>query len=60
MTKNLSRRTFLLGAAAGAAAVAVVPKKPAPQAVSGSRDRRATRGYHASEHIDNYYRTTTV
>ena len=59
---KLSRRNFLLtvgasGAAAGAAAmVAKTPGEAAPQ----PGDKRATRGYQASEHINNYYRTTKV
>ena len=60
--KRLSRRNFLLTVGAGGAATAVAiaaktgsSSKPAP-----SGDKRVTRGYHASEHIDNYYRTTKV
>jgi nitrous oxide reductase len=59
---KLSRRNFLLtvgvsGAAAGAAAmVAKTPGEAVPQAA----DKRATRGYQASEHVNNYYRTTKV
>jgi hypothetical protein len=62
---KLSRRNFLLtvgvsGAAAGAAAmVAKTPGEAAPQA-GDKGDKRATRGYQASEHINNYYRTTKV
>jgi nitrous oxide reductase len=59
---KLSRRNFLLtvgvsGAAASAAAI--VAKSPA-DAVQTSKDKRATRGYQVSEHINNYYRTTKV
>jgi hypothetical protein len=60
-TKRLSRRNFLLTVGAGGAAAtaaAIVAK------TSGSpekdKDKRATRGYHASEHVNNYYRTTKV
>jgi hypothetical protein len=59
---KLSRRNFLLtvgvsGAAATAAAiVAKSPESPAEK----SADKRATRGYQVSEHINNYYRTTKV
>ena len=59
---KLSRRNFLLtvgvsSAAAGAAAiVAKAPSEAAPK----SGDKRATRGYQVSEHINNYYRTTKV
>ncbi|MBV8032215.1 MAG: twin-arginine translocation signal domain-containing protein [Betaproteobacteria bacterium] len=60
--KRLSRRNFLLtvgaGGAATAAAIAVTKKSsPAPAA---SKDKRATRGYEASEHVHSYYRTTKV
>jgi shikimate 5-dehydrogenase len=58
---RLSRRKFLLTVGAGGAATAaavVATKKPTP-AVSG-KDKRATRGYQASEHVNNYYRTAKV
>ncbi len=61
--KRLSRRSFLLAAGAGgvAAAAAVVSTRTARQAgTSKSKDKRATRGYAASEHVHNYYRTTKV
>ena len=59
-TKRLSRRNFLLtvGAGGAATAAAIVAKSPATD--PSSKDKRATRGYHASEHINNYYRTTKV
>ena len=61
---KLSRRNFLLAVGAGGAAtaVAVVATKnatPTPSAAA-SKDKRATTGYHASEHVNNYYRTTKV
>jgi serine acetyltransferase len=64
---KLSRRNFLFavgaGGAAGAAAIVAtaVPKAAtvAPVAANAS-DKRKTRGYHASEHIRNYYKTTKV
>ena len=58
----LSRRNFLLtlGAGGAATAAAIVGKNASAPATSGSKDKRATRGYHASEHINNYYRTTKV
>ena len=61
-TKRLSRRNFLLAVGAGgAAAAAVIVAKNAPQAQPDSRKgKRATRGYQATEHINNYYRTTKV
>ena len=59
-TKRLSRRNFLLSVGAGGAATAaaIVAKTPAKE--SPDKGKRATRGYHASEHINNYYRTTKV
>ena len=58
--KRLSRRNFLLAAGAGgvATAAAIVAKTPAAQ--SPDKNKRASRGYHSSEHINNYYRTTKV
>jgi hypothetical protein len=59
--KRLSRRNFLLAASAGgvATAAAIVAKSPsAPQ--TEDKSKRATRGYQASEHVNNYYRTTKV
>jgi shikimate 5-dehydrogenase len=61
-TKKLSRRNFLLAVGAGGAATAaaiVAKNAPQPQLPS-SPDKRATRGYQASEHVNNYYRTTKV
>lgn len=59
--KRLSRRNFLLAAGAGgvATAAAIVAKNPSAVPTDG-KSKRATRGYHASEHIGNYYRTTKV
>ena len=59
--KRLSRRNFLLAASAGGVvtAAAIVAKNSAsPQPTDKSK--RETRGYHASEHVNNYYRTTKV
>jgi len=60
-TQRLSRRNFLLtvGAGGAATAAAIVAKTPSPQPAP-SKDKRATRGYQASEHVNNYYRTTKV
>ncbi|HYG54509.1 MAG TPA: twin-arginine translocation signal domain-containing protein [Burkholderiales bacterium] len=60
-TKRLSRRNFLLAVGAGSAATAaaIVAKSPST-AMPNSKDKRATRGYHATEHVNNYYRTTKV
>lgn len=58
---RLSRRNFLLtvGAGGAATAAAVVTSNSTPPAESG-KGKRATRGYHATEHVNNYYRTTKV
>ena len=58
---KLSRRNFLLtmGAGGAATAAAIVTSKTTPVAKT-SGDKRATRGYVASEHVNNYYRTTKV
>jgi hypothetical protein len=60
-TKRLSRRNFLLtvGAGGAATAAAIVAKSPA-SAPTDDKNKRATRGYAASEHVNNYYRTTKV
>lgn len=60
-TKRLSRRNFLLtvGAGGAATAVAIVAKNGA-SSQSTDKSKRATRGYHASEHVNNYYRTAKV
>jgi hypothetical protein len=58
----LSRRNFLLtvGAGGAATAAAIVARSPAGVSQEEKKDKRATRGYQASEHINNYYRTTKV
>ena len=58
---KLSRRNFLLAVGAGGAATAaaVVATKNTTPATRGT-GKRATRGYHASEHVNNYYRTAKV
>ena len=59
--KRLSRRNFLLAAGAGGAATAVaIVAKNAPSTQPADKNKRDTRGYHASEHVNNYYRTTKV
>jgi len=60
---KLSRRNFLLTLGAGGAATAaaiVATKSTSSSATQTSKDKRATRGYQASEHVNNYYRTTKV
>ena len=60
---KLSRRNFLLtvgaGGAAGAAAM-VTTAAPAAALAANANDKRKTKGYHASEHIRSYYKTTKV
>ncbi len=60
-TQRLSRRNFLLTVGAGgvATAAAVVTNQKSAPATSG-KGKRATRGYHATEHVNNYYRTAKV
>ncbi len=60
---KLNRRNFLLAlGAGGAATVAAVVAKNPPQPGSSAegRTKRSTKGYTASEHVNNYYRTTKV
>ena len=60
---RLSRRHFLLAATAGGAATAaaMVASKPAgPTPAPATNDKRATRGYQASAHVHNYYRSAKV
>jgi hypothetical protein len=60
---KLSRRNFLLAAGAGgAASAALIVAKTVPQAppLAGGGDKTSTKGYHASAHIRNYYRTAKV
>jgi shikimate 5-dehydrogenase len=62
-TKKLSRRNFLLTLGAGGAATAaavVATKSPTTRSTPVNKDKRATRGYQASEHVNNYYRTAKV
>jgi len=59
---KLSRRNFLLAVGAGGAATAaaIVATKSATPTAKTSKDKRATSGYQASEHVNNYYRTAKV
>ena len=61
-TKRLSRRNFLLtvGASGAATAAAIVAKTSGSESLEKDQGKRTTRGYHTSEHINNYYRTTKV
>jgi hypothetical protein len=60
--QRLSRRNFLLtvGAGGAAAAAATMVATNAPPAKTSDKSKRATRGYHATEHVNNYYRTAKV
>jgi hypothetical protein len=56
-----SRRNFFLTVGAGGAATAAaIAVKNASSSSTSDKNERATRGYRASEHVDNYYRTTKV
>jgi len=61
-TKRLSRRNFLLAVSAGGAATAaaIATRTSTPSSPAQNKDKRATRGYQSSEHVNNYYRTTKV
>jgi len=62
-TKRLTRRNFLLTVGAGGAATAaaiVATKSPNTKPTPATNDKRATRGYQASAHVNNYYRTAKV
>ena len=58
---RLSRRKFLftVGAGGAATAAAVVASKKSTPPASG-KGKRATVGYHETEHVNNYYRTAKV
>ena len=58
----LSRRNFLLTAGAGgvATAAALVARPPSGATQEKSNDKRATRGYQVTEHVNSYYRTAKV
>ena len=61
---RLSRRNFLLAmGTGGATGAAALMAKPAPQvhtAAADNQDKKKTRGYQASAHVRNYYRTAKV
>jgi nitrous oxide reductase len=61
--KQNSRRKFLLTAGlggAGAAAVVVAGRTVANAPGAQAADGEKTRGYHVSEHVLKYYKTTQV
>jgi hypothetical protein len=59
-----SRRNFLLAAGAGSAvaiaAGTLAANKSAVSRAASANDKPASRGYQASAHVVNYYRTTKV
>jgi multisubunit Na+/H+ antiporter MnhB subunit len=61
-TKRLSRRNFLLAVGAGGAATAaaIVARTAGSESSAKAAGKRATRGYHATEHVNNYYRSAAV
>ena len=62
-TRQPSRRSFLFAVGAGGAVVAaatVASNVPQVQSAPAKDDKRATRGYRASQHVNDYYRTAKV
>jgi nitrous oxide reductase len=63
-SQRLSRRKFLLsvgaGGAATAAAVVGTKKLNSTSTPASAKGKRATVGYHETEHVNNYYRTAKV
>ena len=61
---KLNRRQFLVAAGAGSAATATVliaSKQAAPAAeVVAAAPAAKVKGYHVSEHIEKYYKTTEI
>jgi hypothetical protein len=58
---RLSRRSFILsvGAGSAAAAAAIVAGRSTGENFAAN-DKRATRGYRVTEHVNSYYRTAKV
>jgi hypothetical protein len=61
-TKPTNRRKFLMAAGLGTAGVAaaVVAKAPAEAAQGDAQAPAQPNGYHVTEHIQKYYKTTEV
>lgn len=60
-TQRLSRRNFLLTMGAGGAATfAAIVAKNTPSSSTPDKSKRATRGYRATQHVNDYYRTAKV
>lgn len=60
--KRTHRRNFLVAAGLGGAGVAAAVMAPGrkPQAADGPQAAAQPTGYHVSEHILKYYKTTEV
>ena len=60
--KPTNRRNFLLaaGLGAGVAAAVATGKKPAPGREKIAAAQAQPSGYHVTEHIQKYYKTTEV
>jgi hypothetical protein len=61
--KNKGRRNFLLGASAASvagAAALVVSTKPETNVKTSKAGIPEGKGYQLTEHVRNYYRTTTI
>jgi hypothetical protein len=61
-TKENNRRKFLLAAGLGSAGVAaaVVAKGTRPAGAAAAESAKQPSGYHVSDHILKYYKTTEV
>ena len=62
-TKTTNRRKFLMAASLGTAGVAasvVAPGRDEPAATGAAAGSAQPSGYHLSEHILKYYKTTEV
>ena len=61
-TRNISRRNFLLAVGAGSAAATAALVSQRGNDAKPAREKKNTGsvGYHVTEHIRNYYRTTKV
>jgi hypothetical protein len=59
---KLSRRNFLLAATAGTAvtAAALVGKNQKDSATANESGKEPGKGYQATEHVRNYYRTARI
>jgi hypothetical protein len=61
-TRSISRRNFLLAVSAGGAAAtaALVSQRGGESKPAREKKNTPSVGYHVTEHIRNYYRTTKV